>query len=103
MLVCKEWESFGHQFHTRVWGPRLDERSPIFHQWVECVWQLLVSRPEVFEFGEVLLLRLLDALYANTGSEFRYDCDRERWEDMEVGGNRRARPTQRSQLTRALN
>ena len=49
-----------------------------------------VSTFDAMGEGVSAFMRLLDALYANTGSEFRYDCDRERWEDMEVGGNRRA-------------
>ena len=44
MLIEKEWLSFGHKFHHRV-GHGEDkhtdaERSPVFLQFIDCVWQI---------------------------------------------------------------
>ena len=36
------------------------QRSPIFLQWIDCVWQILSQNAEAFEFGESLLLRLYE-------------------------------------------
>jgi len=40
------------------------EFSPIFLQWIETVWQLLIQFPDAFEFKESLLLELIDAVYS---------------------------------------
>ena len=40
-MIEKDWLSFGHRFqdrHHRVFKP--DERSPIFLQFLDCVWQV---------------------------------------------------------------
>ena len=44
VLVEKEWLSFGHKFNHRV-GQGDDEhndpdRSPVFLQFIDCVWQV---------------------------------------------------------------
>ena len=44
MLIEKEWLSFGHKFNHRV-GHGEDkhtdaERSPVFLQFIDCVWQI---------------------------------------------------------------
>ena len=46
VLIEKEWLSFGHKFGNRI-GHGEDkhndsERSPVFLQWVDCVWQVIV-------------------------------------------------------------
>ena len=45
VLIEKEWLSFGHKFGNRI-GHGEDkhndsERSPVFLQWVDCVWQVI--------------------------------------------------------------
>lgn len=68
MLIEKEWLSFGHKFAQRTGqGSRShndDQRSPIFVQWIDCVWQLTRQFPEAFEFNEQLLISILDHMYA---------------------------------------
>jgi len=61
VLVEKEWIAFGHQFARRC-GHGEDrmnfsdsQRSPIFLQWIECVWHVFSACPELFEFNETLL------------------------------------------------
>ena len=89
-LVQREWLDFGHTFAKRLHGheahgsgdsaarersasPEPGEKpdakessefSPIFLQWVETVWQLLVQFPEAFEFTESLLMEMVDAAYS---------------------------------------
>ena len=46
VLIEKEWLSFGHKFGNRI-GHGEDkhndsERSPVFLQWIDCVWQVIV-------------------------------------------------------------
>ena len=48
VLIEKEWLSFGHKFGNRI-GHGEDkhndsERSPVFLQWVDCVWQVSNNR-----------------------------------------------------------
>ena len=91
-LVQREWLDFGHTFAKRLHGhddhahgsgdavarerspsPEPGEKpdakessefSPIFLQWIETVWQLLVQFPEAFEFTESLLIEVIDAAYS---------------------------------------
>ncbi|KAK4547985.1 hypothetical protein LTR36_010705 [Oleoguttula mirabilis] len=55
------------------------EISPIFHQFVEAVWQIQRQYPDEFEFNERFLLRLLYQTYAGQYGEFLFNCDKERW------------------------
>lgn len=42
VLIQKEWLSFGHKFHARtLLSQTQDEHSPVFLQWLDCVWQVL--------------------------------------------------------------
>ena len=41
-----------------------DNRSPVFLQWLDCVWQLICQFPTAFEFNEVLLLTIADYMYS---------------------------------------
>ena len=83
VLVLKEWEAFGHKFRDRIWGDARQEHSPVFFQFIDACWQMLSETADVFEFNEMLLLRLVEMLYANTYSDFRFDCERERSESRE--------------------
>lgn len=65
-LIELHFLSFGHKFTHRT-GVGLThvkgEESPIFHQWLDCVYQLITQHPTAFEFDERLLVFLLDSLY----------------------------------------
>lgn len=105
VLIEKEWLSFGHKFqHVRnEWEKfRIHERdlffnltltqrvghgddryadadrSPIFLQWVDCVYQVLQQFPYAFEFNEYFLITILDHLYSCLFGTFLYNTERER-------------------------
>ena len=64
VLIEKEWLSFGHKFHDRCGhndgNPSCEERSPIFIQWVDVVWQIMQQFPTAFEFNDEFLLSIAD-------------------------------------------
>ncbi|KAG6586831.1 myotubularin-like protein [Phytophthora cinnamomi] len=50
VLIEKEWCSFGHKFRDRTGhgaSNNSNETSPVFLQWIDCVWQVLVQSPTV--------------------------------------------------------
>jgi len=59
VLIEKEWLAFGHPFHLRhaygmqrgVTSGKEDQRSPIFLQFLDCTWQLVMQLPSYFEFN----------------------------------------------------
>lgn len=68
VLIEKEWVSFGHKFAQRI-GHGEDkysdsDRSPVFLQFIDCVWQMTVQFPNAFEFNELFLITILDHLYS---------------------------------------
>lgn len=97
-LVEKDFMSFGHPFHTRCGhgegrdgagsaaaggnnaGSTVDEGqiSPIFLQFLDCVYQLVRLYPECFEFNTRYLLCLSDNVYSCRFGNFLCDTERER-------------------------
>ena len=60
---------------------RMNEKeiSPIFHQFLEAVYQLQRQHPASFEFNERFLLRLLYQTYAGQYGEFLFNSENERY------------------------
>jgi myotubularin-related protein 6/7/8 len=52
--------------------------SPVFHQFLDCVYQLLRQNPNRFEFNERFLRRLLYHLYACQYGTFLYNSEKQR-------------------------
>lgn len=82
VLIEKEWLSFGHKFQQRI-GHGDDhhsdaDRSPVFLQWVDCVWQVTCMFPNAFEFNDQFLITILDHLYSCRFGTFLFNSDRER-------------------------
>ncbi|CAG9836926.1 unnamed protein product [Diabrotica balteata] len=82
ILIEKEWLSFGHKFQQRV-GHGDDhhsdaDRSPIFLQFIDCVWQVTQQFPNAFEFNESFLITILDHLYSCRFGTFLFNSERER-------------------------
>ncbi|TMW68529.1 hypothetical protein Poli38472_005997 [Pythium oligandrum] len=80
ILIEKEWLSFGHPFQLRLsHGEKADtQESPIFVQFLDCVWQLLRLYPSYFEFNEGMLLMLAEALHSCRFGTFLLDCKKHR-------------------------
>ncbi|TYZ68536.1 hypothetical protein PybrP1_000160 [[Pythium] brassicae (nom. inval.)] len=79
-VVEKEWVRVGHKFHDRV-GPgasETEEQSPVFLQFLDCVWQLWRQFPTYFEFTGELLACVADATMSGRYGTFLGNCDRER-------------------------
>ncbi|CAM9198576.1 unnamed protein product [Chrysoparadoxa australica] len=86
VLVEKEWLMFGHPFQlrhahgiTRAQGKE-DQRSPIFLQFLDSVWQLVSQFPSAFEFNSRYLICIADHLYSCRFGTFIANCDRVRKE-----------------------
>ncbi|XP_062917184.1 myotubularin-related protein 1b isoform X2 [Mobula hypostoma] len=82
VLLEKEWLSFGHRFAVRVGhgdeNHAAADRSPIFLQFIDCVWQMTRQFPAAFEFNELFLLTILDHLYSCLFGTFLYNCEQQR-------------------------
>ncbi|XP_022328007.2 phosphatidylinositol-3,5-bisphosphate 3-phosphatase MTMR2-like [Crassostrea virginica] len=84
VLIEKEWLSFGHKFAQRV-GHGEDrhsdtDRSPVFLQFMDCVWQMTKQFPNAFEFNEHFLITIIDNAYSCLFGTFLYNCDQQRSE-----------------------
>jgi hypothetical protein len=81
VLIEKEWISFGHQFARRVGhGKHREEhldkkRSPIFIQWIDAVYNVMLQFPTAFEFNELFLVDIADALLSCRFGNFLGNCE----------------------------
>ena len=57
---------------------KVKETSPVFHQYLDCTYQLLRQNPTRFEFNERFLRRLLYHLYSCQYGTFLYDSEKQR-------------------------
>jgi myotubularin-related protein 1/2 len=83
VLIEKEWLSFGHKFEDRHVQKKLGfwtehESSPIFSQWLDCVYQVMMQFPRAFEFNEKFLLSILDNSYSLRYITFLGSCEKDR-------------------------
>ena len=82
-LIRKEWIAFGHKFEDRF-GRTLSkekEASPIFVQFLDCVWQLMRVNPAAFAFGPEYLVRLYEAVVCGRYGTFLGNSERTRIRD----------------------
>ncbi|KAK2567544.1 Myotubularin-related protein 2 [Acropora cervicornis] len=79
VLIQKEWLSFGHKFYARSVSPKQsDELSPVFLQWLDCVWQVLQQFPFSFEFNSLLLEVIAEHVYSSRFGTFIANSKNER-------------------------
>ncbi|CAH8544744.1 unnamed protein product [Schistosoma margrebowiei] len=82
ILVEREWLQFGHKFSDRSGhaSPSLNinEQSPIFLQWLDCVHQIRNQFPHCFEFNESFLLKLGLHICSNLFGTFLCNSEKER-------------------------
>ncbi|XP_060594323.1 myotubularin-related protein 2-like [Ruditapes philippinarum] len=91
VLLEKEWLSFGHKFAQRV-GHGEDkhsdaDRSPVFLQFIDCVWQMTKQFPNAFEFNEHFLITILDNLYNCLFGTFLCNSEAQRFKELKVKEN----------------
>ncbi|XP_076869437.1 phosphatidylinositol-3,5-bisphosphate 3-phosphatase MTMR6 isoform X2 [Brachyhypopomus gauderio] len=82
VLIEKDWISFGHKFADRC--DQLDgdprEVSPVFTQFLDCVWQLMEQFPQDFEFSEWFLIQLHEHVHSCQFGNFLGNSQRQREE-----------------------
>ncbi|XP_075879158.1 phosphatidylinositol-3,5-bisphosphate 3-phosphatase MTMR3 isoform X3 [Nelusetta ayraudi] len=87
VLVETEWLDFGHKFADRCGhgenSEDLNERCPVFLQWLDCVHQLQRQFPCSFEFNEAFLVKLVQHTYSCLFGTFLCNSGKER-EDRRV-------------------
>ncbi|KAM4701211.1 phosphatidylinositol-3,5-bisphosphate 3-phosphatase MTMR6 [Discoglossus pictus] len=80
VLIEKDWIAFGHKFSERC--GQLDgdpkEISPVFTQFLECVWHLTEQFPGAFEFNEAFLLQIHEHVHSCQFGNFIGNCQKER-------------------------
>ncbi|KII63701.1 Myotubularin-related protein 6 [Thelohanellus kitauei] len=88
ILIEKDFVSFGHPFCLRngLLSGNSKDTSPIFVQFLECVFQLQQKYPSEFQFNERFLLHLAHYFFSCQFGTFLVDCERERI-SMEVSEN----------------
>lgn len=84
-LIQKEWLALEHPFQRRLGHVRqpsealnLQEESPIFLLFLDCVWQLLQQYPDEFEFSQTYLTTLWDSCYMPIFDTFQFDNNKDR-------------------------
>ncbi|XP_060699657.1 myotubularin-related protein 3 isoform X1 [Hemiscyllium ocellatum] len=84
ILVETEWLDFGHKFADRCGhgenSDDLNERCPVFLQWLDCVHQLQRQFPCSFEFNEAFLAKLVQHTYSCLFGTFLCNSAKEREE-----------------------
>ncbi|XP_049560460.1 myotubularin-related protein 8 [Orcinus orca] len=85
ILIEKEWISMGHKFSQRCGHLDGDakEVSPIFTQFLDCIWQLMEQFPCAFEFNENFLLEIHDHVFSCQFRNFLGNCQKDR-EDLRI-------------------
>jgi len=89
ILIEKEWIGMGHKFHSRycIGQNPHDDVSPIFSQWIECVFQLVTQYPDEFEFTPDYLISIVFGMLSGRFGNFLFDCEKERIEHASVDDN----------------
>jgi len=82
VLIEKEWLACGHRFMSRlghgVKNASDQNRSPVFLQFIDCVYQITVQFGCSFEFNELFLLTIAQHLYTCQFGTFLFDSDQDR-------------------------
>ena len=90
ILIEKDWMSFGHQFRYRngFYSAKdtpanickENQFSPIFIQWLDCVYQIMEQNLDKFEFNENLLVFIAKQIYEGKYGNFLFNNEKEREE-----------------------
>ena len=89
-LIEKDWLSFGHQFRYRcgMYCPgdspsnvaSENQKSPIFIQWLDAIYQIMEQNITKFEFNSDLLFFLANEMFNGKYGTFLFNNDKEREE-----------------------
>jgi len=81
-LIEKDWLHFGHKFSDRCGFLAGDSReiSPVFTQFIDTTWQVMMQFPQAFQFNCKYLLAIHDHLYSCQYGTFIGNCQKERQE-----------------------
>lgn len=86
VLIEKEWLSCGHRFQHRIGhgdkNAADQNRSPVFIQFLDCVFQITLQFRCSFEFNESFLLAIAHHLYSCQFGTFLFDSDQERQQNQ---------------------
>ena len=81
-VIEVEWLAFGHKFAQRNGHANhyndVNERCPVFLQWLDCVYQITRQFPSAFQFNELCLLKLCYHAYSCLFGTFLCDSALER-------------------------
>jgi hypothetical protein len=84
LLIEREWCALGHKFSTRSGvgsgTASTGEQGPIFLQFLDGLYQLMMQHPHAFEFAPSFLVTVMDAVLSGRFVTFLGDCSRERIE-----------------------
>ncbi|CAH1126868.1 unnamed protein product [Ceutorhynchus assimilis] len=82
VLVEREWLAYGHKFADRCGhsggSEDVNERCPVFLQWLDCVHQLIIQFPVSFEFSHNYLIKLAQHTYSNLYGTFLCNTQKQR-------------------------
>lgn len=82
LLIEKEFLSFGHQFGLRngvnVKDNAEHESSPVFLQFLDCVFQITNQFPNMFEFNTKFLIFIADHINSGRYGTFLFNNEKER-------------------------
>ena len=87
-LIEKDWLSFGHQFRYRcgMYCPSdspsnvagENQKSPVFIQWLDAVYQIMCQNMTKFEFNTELLFFLANEMFNGKYGTFLFNNEKER-------------------------
>eukprot|EP01061_Rhynchopus_euleeides_P006094 TRINITY_DN15171_c0_g3_i1.p1 TRINITY_DN15171_c0_g3~~TRINITY_DN15171_c0_g3_i1.p1 ORF type:complete len:692 (+),score=224.42 TRINITY_DN15171_c0_g3_i1:298-2076(+) len=86
VLLRQDWLAAGHKFADRHFNVEREssmgrsEMSPIFLQWMDCVYQLWRQYPTLFEFTDQYLIYILYHSTSGRFATFMYNSEKERRE-----------------------
>ncbi|KAF6023089.1 MTMR12 [Bugula neritina] len=80
-IVQRCWVAAGHPFCERLGIIYTSNKNvtPVFLLFLDCVYQLTVQFPSMFEFSEIYLISLWDSCVTGLFNEFLYNCQSERF------------------------
>ncbi|KAK0418369.1 hypothetical protein QR680_013526 [Steinernema hermaphroditum] len=81
LLIRGDWIGFGHKFNDRnaIFNhPSTEnEKSPIFLQWLDCVFQLWTANPTAFQFNANYLVKIAQHCYSGLFGTFLFNSLKE--------------------------